>query len=147
MKKFFKFSCLYLMFISCSLFFIGCSQNEFSAEFVRFNIQQRENSNDYCLDFIIKFDNKTSQDIIISQSDFYIEINNKQNENIVFLYEYEEAYILGHYTVRSNEENKIRIRIVDSININERNKIIVKYKEQELVNDNVYFSTTKKQGQ
>ena len=68
------------MFICCSLFFIGCSQNEFSAEFVRFNIQQRENSNDYCLDFIIKFDNKTSQDIIISQSDFYIEINNKQNE-------------------------------------------------------------------
>lgn len=147
MKNFFKFGCLCLMFISCSLFFTGCLQNEFTTNFIRFDIQEREKSNDYCLDFVIEFDNKSSKDKTISKSDFYIEINNKQNEDVVFLYEYEDVFILGHYTAKNNEKNKIRVRVVDNINMGERNKILVKYKEQELVNDNVYFSTTKKQGQ
>lgn len=146
MKKFLKISCLCLLLIECSLFFVGCSQNKFSVEYIRFDIQKRENNEDYCLDFIIEFDNETNQDKIILKSDFYIEINNKQNGNISFLYEYEDVFILGHYTAKNNEKNKIRVRVVDNINMGERNKILVKYKEQELVNDNVYFSTTKKQG-
>lgn len=146
MKKIIKISCLYLLLISYSLFFVGCSKNNFLVEYIRFDIQKRENSEDYCLDFVIEFNNETNQDKIILKSDFYIEINNKQNGNISFLYEYEDVFILGHYTAKNNEKNKIRVRAVDNINMGERNKILIKYKEQELVNDDVYFSTTKKQG-
>lgn len=114
-----------------------------SVEFVRFDIQQQQNSNDYCLDFTIKFDNKTDKDEIVLQTDFYIEVNNEQKEDVVFLYEIEETYILGHYTAKSNEEDKIRVRVVSTIKDREYNSIKVKYKDTTLIEDNIYIYNTK----
>lgn len=143
MKKFVKFSCLLFVFISCSLLFIGCSKSTMSVEFLRFDIQQQQNSNDYCLDFTIKFDNKTDKDEIILQSDFYIEVNNEQKEDVTFLYEIEETYILGHYTAKSNEEDKIRVRVVSTIKDREYNSIKIKYKDTTIIEDNIYIYNTK----
>ena len=145
MKKFVKFSCLLFMIISCGLLF-GCSKNTVSVEFVRFDRIQKQNSNDFCLDFTIKIDNKTEKDEIIFQSDFYVEVNNEQKTDIVFLYENEETTILGHYTAKSNEENKIRVRVISTIKDRDYNKIFLKYKDQTLIEDNIYMYEAK-QGQ
>lgn len=123
--------------------FSGCIQREMTVEFVRFSIKERTNAGDYCLDFTIEFDNKLDCDETILFSDFYIEINGVQNTDVSGLYENEEVFI-SYPTIKSNETTRIRIRVVDNINLNERNKIIVKYKEKELINDNVFFSKTEK---
>ncbi|MGN0748181.1 MAG: hypothetical protein ACI4L1_00650 [Christensenellales bacterium] len=142
MKKFLKFSCLCLMFISCSLFSIGCSHNEITAEFVRFNIKQKENSNDYCLDFTIKFDNNTKQNASIESNDFYIEINNEENNTISFLYEYEEFFYTSHITINANETLTLRVRIISTIKNKEYNSILFKYKNEILIEDNIYINST-----
>lgn len=140
MKRIFKISCFCLMFICCGLFFMGCSPKGLSAEFIRFNIKQR--NDDYCLDFTIKFNNKTKENTIIKEDDFYVEINNEEKNTISFLYEYDETFYTSNITINNNEILTLRVRVISTIKNKDYNSILLKYKNEILVEDNVYISNT-----
>lgn len=142
MKKFIKVSCMLFALISCSFLFIGCS-NTMSVEFVNIDRIQNQSDDNFCLDFMIKFDNKTNEDKNVLKSDFYIEINNIYYGDIAMLEEYEEVYHLGHYTAKSHEKSNIRIRVVSKIKTGDHNSILIKYKDKIIIEDSVYISKTK----
>ena len=139
MKQIFS---LIFIFIISVFSFSACNltpKNEITAEFVRFSIGERQT--DYYLDFTIKFKNQTSKELLLNQSDFFIEINNEQKTIITFLYEYEEVFISSaNLILESYEEKNLRLRVTSNINMNNKNQILVKYKDKELINDNVIFN-------
>lgn len=139
MKQIFS---LIFIFIISVFSFSACNltpKNEIMAEFVRFSIGERQT--DYYLDFTIKFKNQTSQELLLNQTDFFIEINNEQKTIITFLYEYEEVFISSaNLILESYEEKNLRLRVTSNINMNNKNQILVKYKDKELINDNVIFN-------
>lgn len=132
---------LIFIFIISVFSFSACNltpKNEITAKFVRFSIGDRQT--DYYLDFTIKFKNQTHQELVLHRSDFFIEINNEQKTIITFLYEYEEVFISSaNLILESYEEKNLRVRVTSNINMNNKNQILVKYKNKELVNDNVIF--------
>ncbi len=130
--------CLCLVFILSLIVFAGCFDSGISAEFVRFNIGKR-NSGDSYLDFTIRLDNKSDHEEFILDSDFEVEINGKAVNTKSFLYEYEEVFIVGYPSVKSKEILTLRVRAIAEIKFEERNSILVKYKDKILVQDNVLF--------
>ncbi len=111
--------CLCLVFILSLIVFAGCFDSGISAEFVRFNIGKR-NSGDSYLDFTIRLDNKSDHEEFILDSD-------------------EEVFIVGYPSVKSKEILTLRLRAIAEIKFEERNSILVKYKDKILVQDNVLF--------
>jgi len=140
-----KFTYCFLIIAICfaSLGFLGCNNNQVIANFVRFNIGQRQN--DYYLDFTIEFKNNTNNLELINENDFYIEINTEEKKDIAYLYENEEVYYPAP-SINKNETMTIRIRVITEINNKAYNTITFKYKDKTLVDDNVYISNNKKLG-
>ncbi len=130
---------LYSVFciLCCSLIFFGCNQNEITSNFIKFSI--KEVSNSYLLDFTIEINNNTSNDLTILTQDFYIEINNEVKKDISFLYESDEIFYT-YPTIKSNEKLIFRVRTKSDIKDKQYNTIILKYKKNILVNDDIYIS-------
>lgn len=138
MKKVILSLCSVFCVLCCSILFFGCNQNdEITSNFIRFSI--KEVSNSYLLDFTIEINNNTSNDLTILTEDFYIEINNEVNNDISFLYENDEIFY-AYPTIKSKEKLIFRVRTISDINNKQYNTIILKYKDNKLVNDNVYIS-------
>ena len=137
MKKVVLSLCSVFCILCCNILFFGCNQNELKSNFIRFSIGQTSNS--YFLDFTIKIENNTSNDLMIENKDFYIEINNEIKNDISFLYESEEIFYT-YPIIKSGENLTFRVRTISAINDKQYNTIILKYKDNTLVNDNVYIS-------
>ena len=120
-----------------SVLLIGCEKGEFTASFVRFSIGER--TNDYYLDFTIRFENSTTQAKLIESGDFYVEINGEEKAVGSFLYEYQDTFY-AHPIVEAGETLTLRVRVISQVNMGERNPIVLKYKDTTLVDDNVYFN-------
>ena len=135
MKKFIKISrCFLVLIISC-FSLIGCKK-DMTVEFVRFSIKKRQI--DYCLDFTLKISNGTNQTQVIDDKTFYIEINNEEKTDKTFLYEYEETFY-GPIVLQINESITLRLRVITNIKNRDYNKIILKYKNNLIINDNIYI--------
>lgn len=143
MKKILRSVCICLATLACCLCFVGCGNDKVEANFVRFSIGQRQS--DYYLDFTIKFYNKTNHDETLLASDFYVEINDEKNESISFWYDGVETYY-AYPTIKSNESLTLRLRVTANVKNKDYNKIVVKFHDKVLVDDNVFISNNQSVG-
>ena len=133
-----KKSIIFVLIFLCTLCCLlgGCKPNDVKASFVRFSLGER--TNDYYLDFTIRFTNNTNHTVYIEESDFYIEINNEEKNVGSFLYEYNETYYLLP-SIDKNETITLRVRVISQLNSKEWNSILVKYNNSVLVDDSIYL--------
>lgn len=141
MKKRFYIVCLILMLTLSALLYAGCFE-KVEVSFVQLDIGKRQT--DYFFDFVIKIDNNTDRPETITPYDFYIEINEKEIDNVGFMYANKDVYYAAHVTIESNDTLTLRVRAISAINDKERNKVVVKYKDQVIAEDSLLITDTNK---
>lgn len=146
MNKRFKIVSVISILILCCVLCVGCIDGEenekVEVDFVRFNMGKRQT--DYYLDFTVELSNNTKYSSSFETDDFYIEVNGNKIDNVTLMYEYEEIVYAAYVSVDSGDTLKIRVRAISAINNQQRNSIILKYKDKTLVDDQVYIRDTNK---
>ena len=137
MKKFCKITYLCIAILLSCFCFVGCSSKQLTVSFVRYGIGQRQN--DYYLDFTLKFDNQTNNDIAINITDFIVQVNEEEFTTVGLLYEFEEVFYASA-TVESKQELNVRIRVVTNIKTKDYNYMSIKYNNELIIEDTLYIS-------
>ncbi|MCM1289633.1 MAG: hypothetical protein NC132_03900 [Corallococcus sp.] len=139
MKKRFAICCITIVLILYGVLCVGCfDEGKFEASFVRFGIGKRQT--DYYLDFTVKLDNKTNSTETVTSSDFCVEVNGNKIDSLTFLYESSDTFYPVFVSVESGSTLTLRVRAIAVVNNKQQNKILLKYKDKTLVEDNVYVS-------
>lgn len=137
MKKFFKITYVCIALLLSCFCFVGCSDKQLTVDFVKFNIGQRQN--DYYLDFTLKFDNQTNNDIAINITDFIVQVNEEEFTSVGLLYEFEEVFYASA-KVESKQELNIRIRVIADIKNKNYNYVSIKYNNELIIEDTLFIS-------